>query len=77
MRDELDFVVYAEEKGVPLLAGCKKCGLKFLTPPRSREPSLARSYLWNKFVVHLCTDEKDRRKPPSRSLDVCFRMKRR
>ena len=55
MRDESDFLVYTEAKGVPLLAGCKKCGLKFLTPPKSREQSLAKSYLWDKFVVHLCT----------------------
>ena len=52
--DEVGFVILQCRKKLPMLAGCSRCNLKFLTPPNFDDESVARQYLWNKYLDHRC-----------------------
>lgn len=53
--DEVRFVILKRERGIPSLAMCQRCKLKFFT---AREVSSdlveAQEYLWGKFSAHTC-----------------------
>ena len=53
--DELGFVILKRERGIPSLAMCQRCKLKFFTTPELSDDLVeAEKYLWGKFNVHKC-----------------------
>jgi hypothetical protein len=53
--DDLGFKVLKYELRIPILAGCERCHLKFLTPSdKMRDADAAEKYLWEKYILHDC-----------------------
>jgi hypothetical protein len=53
--DEIGFRVLKCRGQTPVLAGCARCQLKFLTPPgMTDDQQAAADYLWNKYITHHC-----------------------
>ena len=53
--DELGFVILKRERGIPSLAMCERCNLKFFTARElSDYPVEAEKYLWGRFNAHKC-----------------------
>jgi hypothetical protein len=53
--DDLGFQVLQYRVGTPILAGCERCHLKFLTPSdKMQDADAAEKYLWEKYILHNC-----------------------
>jgi hypothetical protein len=49
------FAVFQLKGNPPVLAGCTRCGRKFLTPKELlNNPAAAREYLLGKYLDHRC-----------------------
>jgi hypothetical protein len=53
--DDLGFKVLKYELRTPIVAGCERCHLKFLTPSdKIHDADAAEKYLWEKYILHDC-----------------------
>ena len=54
--DDSQFVILKRVRGVPVMAGCKLCNLKFFTLPELLKDAFsAEIYLKQKFGEHKCS----------------------
>ena len=54
MAEETAFSDLKYHNGIPVLAVCTRCQLKFLTPVEMKDSVDANEYLWKKYSEHSC-----------------------